>query len=82
MTARVKFGIPKGKTIQKRLIDGLVGGGVGGASVALFTGFLGPVLGPIIGGSLAGSIMPENTGTIVAVNATMDAVENLLLGGV
>ncbi len=78
--AKIRFGLPKSKNLQNRLIDGLVGGGIGGAGVAFSTQLLGPVLGPILGGTLVGALMDETTGRIVAVNATMDAVENLLLG--
>ena len=81
MAGRIKFGIPKGATLQKRLMDGLIGGGLGGAGVAVSTTFLGPVLGPIVGGTIVGALMPDPVGTIVSVNATMDAIENLLLAG-
>lgn len=74
-------GVPSKEKALNRAFTGIKAGTIGGVGVSLGVATLGPVLGPLVGGSIAAAMLPKGEGDIVAINAVMDSVEMMFLGG-
>ena len=73
--------VPTVKNVKSMGTKSIVAGAAGGIGVSLGTAILGPALGPAAGGILAGAAIGGDQGEIVAINATMDCMVTLFMGG-
>ena len=73
--------IPTRKAVTSSIGNGIKYGGGGGLAVGVGALALGPVFGPILGGTIAGAMSKGVYGDIIVINAIMDAVALMFIGG-